>query len=59
MSDEASHICTSTAHTHTHTHTHTQAAAADKANQDLAAVVKSEVGALMKAKEEATKAEEM
>jgi hypothetical protein len=46
-------------HTHTHTHTHTQAAAADKANQDLAAVVKSEVGALMKAKEEATKAEEM
>jgi len=35
------------------------AAAADKANQELAAAVKAEVAALMKAKEEAAKAEEM
>lgn len=37
----------------------TQAAAADKANTELAAAVKTEVAALMKAKEDAAKAEEM
>jgi len=36
-----------------------QASGADKANQELAAAVKTEVAALMKAKDEAAKAEEM